>query len=50
MIEYYEPVVEENIFASLFAQIKDIIPKSEAQILFEAAREMEREVFMYYAR
>lgn len=50
VIEYYEPVVEENIFASLFAQIKDIIPKSEAQILFEAAREMEREVFMYYAR
>lgn len=48
--EYYEPVQSENILASLFAQIKGIIPKSEAQILLETADTMESGVLMYYAK
>lgn len=48
--EYYEPVEPENIFVSLFSQIKGIIPKSEAQILLETADNMESGVLMYYAK
>lgn len=48
--EYYEPVEAENVFASLFAQIKGITPKSEAQILLETADTMESGVLMYYAK
>ena len=47
--EYYEPVSSENIFSSIFAKFKEIIPKSEAQILLETADNMESGVLMYYA-
>ena len=48
--EYYEPVETENILASLFSQIKGMIPKSESQVLLEAADNMESGVLMYYAK
>ena len=47
---YYEPVESENVLASLFSQMKQIIPKSEAQILLETADNMESGVLMYYAK
>ena len=37
------------MLASLFSQIRDVVPKSEAQILRETADEMESGVLMYYA-
>ena len=46
---FYEPSAGENVFASLFAQIRDMVPKSEAQVLSETADEMESGVLMYYA-
>ena len=46
---FYEPSAEENVLASLFSQIRDVVPKSEAQILRETADEMESGVLMYYA-
>ena len=45
----YELDTSENVFASLFANLKTLIPKSEAQILKETAAEMESGVLMYYA-
>ena len=47
---YYEPAESENILASLFTQMKQMIPKSEAQILLETADNMESGVLMYYAK
>lgn len=47
--EYYEPITEDNLFASLFAEVKGLVPKSEAQILKETADDMESGVLMYYA-
>ena len=46
---YYELESPSGTFASLFAQVKDLIPKSEAQILKETAADMESGVPMYYA-
>lgn len=46
---FYEPSAGENVLASLFSQIRDVVPKSEAQILRETADEMESGVLMYYA-
>ena len=46
---YYELEGPSGVFASLFAQVKDLIPKSEAQILKETAADMESGVPMYYA-
>ena len=46
---YYELEGTSGVFASLFAQVKDLIPKSEAQILKETAADMESGVPMYYA-
>ena len=47
--DFYEPAFEENVLASLFAEVKEMIPKSEAQILQETAASMESGVPMYYA-
>ena len=47
--DFYEPALEENVLASLFAEVKGMIPKSEAQILKETAASMESGVPMYYA-
>lgn len=46
---YYQLESPSNLIASLFAQAKDLVPKSEAQILTEAAEKMESGVPMYYA-
>lgn len=47
--DYYQPATAENVFASFFSELKEIIPKSEAQILKETASTMESGVPMYYA-
>lgn len=47
--EFYQPEYEADFFTSLFANVKDLVPKSEAQILKETAEEMESGVLMYYA-
>lgn len=47
--QYYEPEESENLFASLFAKVESILPKSEAQILTDTAADMESGVPMYYA-
>jgi len=46
---YYSMPTKTNIFSSLFSEVKDMIPKSEAQILTETADKMESGVLMYYA-
>lgn len=38
-----------DILSSLFSQVKSLVPKTEAQILTEAAEELESGVPMYYA-
>ena len=48
-ITIYQPSQSENILASLFSEVKNLVPKSEAQILKETAEEMESGVLMYYA-
>lgn len=48
--EFYAPSVEMDVFASLFAKIESLVPKSEAQILKETAAEIESGVPMYYAQ
>ncbi len=47
--EFYEPESRENMFASLFAKAESLVPKSEAQVLKETAKETESGVLMYYA-
>ncbi len=47
--DFYEPISEENVFASFFSELKELVPKSEAQILKETASSMESGVPMYYA-
>lgn len=47
--DIYELETSDNVFASLFARAKELVPKSEAQILRETAAEMESGVLMYYA-
>lgn len=47
--DFYQPTQAENILASLFSELKELVPKSEAQILEEAAADMESGVPMYYA-
>ena len=47
--DLYELETSDNVFASLFANVKNLVPKSEAQILKETAAEMESGVLMYYA-
>ncbi len=45
----YELESPSDMISSLFAQIKSLVPKSEAQILTETAADMESGVPMYYA-
>lgn len=47
--EFYELEAPSDVLASLFAEVKSMIPKSEAQILTETAADMESGVPMYYA-
>ncbi len=47
--DFYKPASEENVFASFFSELKELVPKSEAQILKETASTMESGVPMYYA-
>lgn len=47
--QFYELKHTSDMLGSLFAQAKDLVPKSEAQILTETAQEMESGVPMYYA-
>lgn len=46
---FYQLESPVDLFASLFAQVKSLVPKSEAQILTETAADMESGVLMYYA-
>ncbi|MEE1086350.1 MAG: signal peptide peptidase SppA [Schaedlerella sp.] len=46
---FYEPQTETDIFMQLFSEIKESLPKSESQVLLEAAESMESGVLMYYA-
>ena len=47
--EFYELESSKNTLSSLLAEVKDLVPKSEAQILTETAADMESGVPMYYA-
>lgn len=47
--EFYELESSKNTLASLLAEVKDLVPKSEAQILTETAVDIESGVPMYYA-
>ena len=47
--EFYELESTTDMLASLFAKAEELVPKSEAQVLTEAAEEMESGVPMYYA-
>lgn len=47
--QFYELEQPSDVLASLFAGVKNMIPKSEAQILTETAADMESGVPMYYA-
>lgn len=47
--DFYKPSQPENVFASFFSELKEMVPKSEAQILKETASTMESGVPMYYA-
>ena len=47
--QFYELKHTSDMLSSLFAQAKEMVPKSEAQILTETAQEMESGVPMYYA-
>lgn len=47
--EYYRPENSRSIWASLFSEIKELMPRSDSQVLAETAEEMESGVLMYYA-
>lgn len=47
--EFYELESSADWLSSLLAAVKEVVPKSEAQILSETAAEMESGVPMYYA-
>lgn len=46
---FYELPSPTDIFSSWFLELKELVPKSEAQILVEAAARLESGVPMYYA-
>lgn len=46
---FYELESPLSTFSSLFSEVKDVVPKSEAQILTEIAGEKENGGLMYYA-
>lgn len=47
--DFYKPSRPENVLASLFSELKEMVPRSEAQILKETASTIESGVPMYYA-
>lgn len=47
--QFYELESPSDVLTLLFAEVKSMIPKSEAQILTETAADMESGVPMYYA-
>lgn len=47
--DFYKPSRPENVLASFFSELKQMVPRSEAQILKETASTMESGVPMYYA-
>ncbi len=47
--DFYKPSQPENVLASFFSELKEMVPKPEAQILKETASTMESGVPMYYA-
>lgn len=47
--EFYEPHSTQSILTSLFSEVKENMPKSEAQVLTEIAKEKENGGLMYYA-
>lgn len=46
---YYELESSDSIFASILSEVKDTVPKSEAQVLNELAEENKSGRLMYYA-
>ena len=48
-VQFYTPDREVSLFASFFAKIEGLIPKSEAEILTDLEAELGNEVPMYYA-
>lgn len=46
---FYQLKSPSDLLSTLFLQVKDMVPKSEAQILTETAADMESGVPMYYA-
>ena len=46
---YYELQSNNSVLGSLFAKVKESVPKSEAQVLTELAEEKENGGLMYYA-
>lgn len=46
---FYEPERSVSLFSEIFAGVKNMLPKSEAQVLTETAAQMESGVPMYYA-
>ena len=49
VFDYYTLPEQSSYWSELFGELKDAIPKSEAQVLKETAEEMESGVLMYYA-
>lgn len=47
--QYYSPESSGNLLSALFSKVEDLIPKSDSQILKEAAEEFESGVFLYDA-
>ncbi len=46
---YYEPTNDLSGFAALLGEVKNLVPKSEAQVLLEEAKTLESGVPLYYA-
>ena len=46
---FYQLKRPSDLLSSLFSQVKQLTPKSEAQVLTEAAEKLESGVPMYYA-
>lgn len=46
---FYQLETPSDIISALFTQVKQLVPKSEAQVLTEAAEKLESGVPMYYA-
>ena len=47
--EFYSMEIPDNIFSSFFAKVKNVVPRSEAQVLDELKDEQKNGRLMYYA-